>query len=315
MRWSAARALGGRCRAVPALAAALGRGAGAARARSDHDRAHADRRRGKRQGAAALSALAGRRPARPPRSKRCRLCRTPSRRSWRRCLRDADSDVRILATELARNMPAADATRVLCGLAGARAASQCLRGGDRSAGRGRHARRRSRRCELAPNALPARRSCRSPRRSPSRGFPTARLAGMARSRRHGRSRRPRHARRTFGRLCEFLYRRTGMSVRRQTSGTISIAALRERIAATGSASFQSYFALLRADAEQRDRASRQRLHGERDLFLPRGPSAPLHDIGPARQPSSAGKRAGRIRSASGRFPARPAKSPIRSRSG
>jgi HEAT repeat protein len=29
---------------------------------------------------------------------------------------DADTDVRILATELARNMPAEDATRVLCGL-------------------------------------------------------------------------------------------------------------------------------------------------------------------------------------------------------
>jgi HEAT repeat protein len=31
-------------------------------------------------------------------------------------LQDSDSDVRILATELARNMPAADATRVLCRL-------------------------------------------------------------------------------------------------------------------------------------------------------------------------------------------------------
>jgi HEAT repeat protein len=29
---------------------------------------------------------------------------------------DVDSDVRLLATELARNMPAADATRLLCGL-------------------------------------------------------------------------------------------------------------------------------------------------------------------------------------------------------
>lgn len=31
-------------------------------------------------------------------------------------LADADTDVRILATELARNMPAGEATRVLCGL-------------------------------------------------------------------------------------------------------------------------------------------------------------------------------------------------------
>ena len=31
-------------------------------------------------------------------------------------LGDGDTDVRILATELARNMPAEDATRVLCGL-------------------------------------------------------------------------------------------------------------------------------------------------------------------------------------------------------
>ena len=34
----------------------------------------------------------------------------------RAALADGDPDVRILATELARNMPAADATHLLCGL-------------------------------------------------------------------------------------------------------------------------------------------------------------------------------------------------------
>jgi chemotaxis protein methyltransferase CheR len=52
-----------------------------------------------------------------------------------------------------------------------------------------------------------------------------------------------------GRLCEFLYRRTGMSFADSKRYYID-RRLAERIAATGSASFQSYFAMLRADADQ-----------------------------------------------------------------
>jgi chemotaxis protein methyltransferase CheR len=50
------------------------------------------------------------------------------------------------------------------------------------------------------------------------------------------------------RLCEFLYRRTGMSFADDKRYYID-RRLAERIAATGSLSFQSYFAMLRADAE------------------------------------------------------------------
>jgi chemotaxis protein methyltransferase CheR len=50
------------------------------------------------------------------------------------------------------------------------------------------------------------------------------------------------------RLCEFLYRRTGMSFPENKRYYID-RRLEERIAATGSPSFQSYFALLRSDAE------------------------------------------------------------------
>ena len=109
-RWSAARALGGRADAVPALAAALGAEAGSARARSHHDRAHAHRRRGQRQGAAAVSPLPGRRPARRRHRGAAERCRTAISPFMAALLDDGDSDVRILATELARNMPAAEAT-------------------------------------------------------------------------------------------------------------------------------------------------------------------------------------------------------------
>src|SRR5262245_54983439 len=51
------------------------------------------------------------------------------------------------------------------------------------------------------------------------------------------------------RLCDFLYRRTGMLFSNDKRYYID-RRLAERIVATGSASFQSYFALLRADAER-----------------------------------------------------------------
>ena len=50
------------------------------------------------------------------------------------------------------------------------------------------------------------------------------------------------------RLCEFLYRRTGMSFDNNKRYYID-RRLAERIAATQSGSFQSYFAMLRSDAE------------------------------------------------------------------
>src|SRR5512140_445087 len=50
------------------------------------------------------------------------------------------------------------------------------------------------------------------------------------------------------RLCEFLYRRTGMSFSDNKRYYID-RRLAERIAATGSPSFQAYFAMLRSDAD------------------------------------------------------------------
>ena len=55
------------------------------------------------------------------------------------------------------------------------------------------------------------------------------------------------------RLCEFLYRRTGMSFSIDKRYYID-RRLAERIAVTGSSSFQSYFALLRSDVDQIGRA-------------------------------------------------------------
>ena len=50
------------------------------------------------------------------------------------------------------------------------------------------------------------------------------------------------------RFCEFLYRRTGMSFTEGKRYYID-RRIEERIAATGSSSFQAYFSLLRADAD------------------------------------------------------------------
>jgi HEAT repeat protein len=114
-RWSAARALGGHADAVSALASALGaeqvprvRGAIMTALIRVGDEASVQallpslRSQDAGQRAAAIEALQSLPDAILP--------------YMASLLADADSDVRILATELARNMSAADANRVLCGL-------------------------------------------------------------------------------------------------------------------------------------------------------------------------------------------------------
>ena len=191
-RWSAARALGGRADAVPALAAALARGTGRTRARSDHDGADAGRRRGQRHGAAALSSLPGRRPAR----REHRGAAGPAggdpavhdvAAGGRRFRRAAAGD-RIGAQHVGGRTPpgyCAACSRTSSIPMSARRRSTCWR---RSA-RGR----RCPRCRPAPNASPERRFCHSPCRSPSPGFRTRNArAGMAGSETHGAACRPRY---------------------------------------------------------------------------------------------------------------------------
>lgn len=114
-RWSAARSLAGQANAVPALAAALAgenvqrvreaimtalmRVGDAASVKAMLPYLAADDA-GLR--AAAIEALQGMPDAVAP--------------FMQALFADADSDVRLLATELARNMPEADATRLLCAL-------------------------------------------------------------------------------------------------------------------------------------------------------------------------------------------------------
>jgi HEAT repeat protein len=114
-RWSAARALGGNAAAVPALAAALA-AEDVARVREaivtalvrvgDEASIRALlpylRSQDSALRAAAIEALQALPEATLP--------------FMTALLADMDTDVRILATELARNMPAKDATRVLCGV-------------------------------------------------------------------------------------------------------------------------------------------------------------------------------------------------------
>jgi FOG: HEAT repeat len=103
------------CRRGPGACDGAGRGAGRPRARGDHDCAHAGGRRGQCHGAAALSSVPGccrargehRGAAGPAGSDPAVHGAAP---------RDGDSDVRLLATELARNMPAENATQLLCRL-------------------------------------------------------------------------------------------------------------------------------------------------------------------------------------------------------
>ena len=114
-RWNAARALGGRADAVPALAAAL--------AREQVPRVReaimtALMRVGDEASVLALlpylrSQDAGQRATAIEALQALPEAILPFMAAL---LADSDSDVRILATELARNMPAPDATRVLCGL-------------------------------------------------------------------------------------------------------------------------------------------------------------------------------------------------------
>jgi HEAT repeat protein len=115
IRWTAARALGGRADAVPALAAALGVEQ-VARVReaimtalirvADEPSVMAllpyIRSQDAAQRAASIEALQALPEAILP--------------FMATLLADSDSDVRLLATELARNMPAAVATRILCSL-------------------------------------------------------------------------------------------------------------------------------------------------------------------------------------------------------
>ena len=246
-RWSAARALGGRADAVPALAAALG-AEQVARVREAimtalmrvGDEASVMallpylRSQDAAQRAASIEALQALPEAILP--------------FMATLLADSDSDVRMLATELARNMPAADATRILCRLLRARAASQCLRRGDRRAGGGGDARRGARasglRRTICRNAVSAIR--RVDRHRPDFGHGTL-GSEWQRSEAHG-SRAVRVTPEEVRRLCEFLYRRTGMLFDDNKRYYID-RRLIERIAATGSDSFQAYFAVLRSDAD------------------------------------------------------------------
>jgi HEAT repeat protein len=114
-RWSAARALGGHADAVPRLAAALGV---ETVPRVREAIMTALMRIGDEASIATLlpylrSQDAGLRAAAIEALQAMPGAILPFMASL---LGDRDSDVRILATELARNMPAADATRMLCGL-------------------------------------------------------------------------------------------------------------------------------------------------------------------------------------------------------
>ena len=81
----------------------------------------------------------------------------------------------------------------------------------------------------------------------------------------------------YRRLCDYLYRQTGIAFT-ETRRYFVERRVEERMIATASSSFASYFARLRSNLEGEIENIDQCLHGQRDLFLPRGPSASLPDV-------------------------------------
>ena len=163
-------------------------------------------------------------------------------------LGDADSDVRILATELARNMPPKDATRVLCGLLEkephpnvcAAAVDVLAEVGTRDARAGAEGLRRA----ICRHAIPAvrhidhhRADFRAPKAEAGWRLQKFRAHVPSTSRRT-----------TSGGSANFSIA-APECCSTTTSATYIDRRLAERIAATGSGSFQSYFAMLRSDAE------------------------------------------------------------------
>jgi HEAT repeat protein len=114
-RWSAARALGGRANAVPALAAAL------SRERVPHVQEALITALMRIGDAASVMALLSYLRSFDPSQRSAVIEALQALPSavlpfMASLLRDSDSDVRILATELARTLPEADTTRLLCEL-------------------------------------------------------------------------------------------------------------------------------------------------------------------------------------------------------
>ena len=114
------------------------------------------------------------------------------------------------------------------------------------------------------------------------------------------------------RFCEFLYRRTGMSFTQSKRYFIDHR-LEDRIAVTGSSSFQAYFSMLRADADHEIEhlinsfTVNETYFYREDHQLRCMTSSMLGAIAAFKPPG------GTIRS--GRYPARPAKNLIRSHFG
>ncbi len=222
-------------------------------------------------------------------------------------LSDGDSDVRLLATELARNMNAHGGYPSVVWPDRARAAPQRMRGGDRRAGGGRYAGGASGAGEVR------------------RAFCRHAFSALRRSRWRSRASRARKARgdgRSEGRSVAC---RPYLSGGRPALLRISLSPhrhvvheskryfidrrLEERIAATESSSFQAYFSLLRADADHEiehliNSFTVNETYFYREDHQLRCMTSSLlgHHRG--------SEEAGRNRSASGRSRARPEKSPI-----
>ena len=114
------------------------------------------------------------------------------------------------------------------------------------------------------------------------------------------------------RLCEFLYRRTGMSFD-DTKRYYIDRRLAERIAATRSESFQSYFAMLRSDAEHEIEHLINAFTVNETYFYREDHQLQMHDVASLSDLLQR-KKIG-SRSVSGQFRVRPAKSHIRSQFG
>ena len=218
----------------------------------------------------------------PARSTRLRAMPEACRPHLPALLADTDADVRLLSCELVRGLPDEEANRLLCDLLERETEKNvCAAAIEVLAEIGR------------PEALPRPGAL----RNALRRRPVHCLQHQGRDRTHRRagarpvSEVPPVSQEEFRAICEFLYRRTGMLFT-ESQALLRRAAHRRP---HGRARDRGLPDLFRPPAQRRGRRDRevhQRLHRQRDLFLPRGPPAPLpvvRSAGRARARQAAGR--------------------------
>ena len=155
-------------------------------------------------------------------------------------LADSDPDVRLLGVRSRARSGRRRRTALVVRADRNRAAGQCLRRRSGSPGRDRRRNSGSRPSRVAPNVFRTIRSSVSPSRSSPTACAACRCRLVVESRLLDAE--------EYRRLCDYLYRHTGMAFTEARRYFVE-RRVEERMIATGSSSFASYFARLRANLQ------------------------------------------------------------------